>query len=712
LAEVKTGTKNRNELLLRMYVVMLVFLLFSVAIIWRACKVSVVEGDKWKEKIGKYVKWKDVESERGNIFSADGSLLATSVQFFEIRIDPAAASDVDFRKHVDSLSIYLEKYADTDRNRFEWKLHLIGKRDAWFNKKERGSRNVLLTRKADHDLYRKFRTFPLLKFGANRGGLIVNRFSQRAKPFKELASRTIGVDRLNAGKIGLEGFYDSHLSGDSSKIMMKWLPSSGIWVPLNDLTEIGGRKGSDIKTTIDVSIQDIVHSELLEALKYQNAKQGCAIVMDVKTGAIKAISNLSKMKDGSYAEVYNHAIGELSEPGSTFKLASVMAMLESGKVNKNSIVNLNGGKLKFYDQWMEDSHIHGKQDVTLEKAFTMSSNVGIGRLAMKTFGSKSDRAEFTGLLETFGLRNKTGVKLSGEPVPYIKDPTKDKKIWYGTTVPWMAHGYELMLTPLQILNFYNAVANDGKLMKPYMVQEIWNDLNQKSTYNPEVLDHQIASEKTIEVAKVMLEKVVTEGTAKNIKSDQFNIAGKTGTASVNYTDKDVKKKKHNGSFVGYFPAEDPLYSIIVVLYEPKKDYYGNKVAAPVFKSIAERCFALKSKLQKSLEVKKVTNELPENGKGYARDFAEVFKYAFVNYESKGKESWVELKDVGTKVRMSKDEMKPDVVPDVRGMGVRDAVYVLENMGLAVVLNGSGKVNKQSVLPGTKISEQKIELYLN
>jgi len=698
---------KKNELLIRVYVVMLLFVIAAVVIMWRAFTVSIVEGDEWRQKSGKYVKLLPVQSERGSIFSHEGSLLATSVQFFEIRFDPAASSQKNFNKHIKELCVMLEKYADFDRNRYQWESYLVSKRNGWFNKREKGSRNIMLAKKVDHDLYKKFRSFPLLKYGANGGGLIINRISKREKPFKSLASRTIGLDRDNAEKIGLEGYYDQYLKGQVSQQLMKRI--SGVWVPANDLLDVEQKKGDDIVTTIDIQIQDIVHSELLSAMHQYRAKEGCAVVMEVETGKIRAMSNFS-LRNGYYQEAYNHAIGKLSEPGSTFKLASVMALLESGHASPVSLVDLDGGKTKFHDQWMHDSSPHGRRVESLETAFTISSNVGIAKVTDERFGTMSKAKDFIAYLEEFGLRSKTGIQLTGEPSPYIKDPEKNNDEWYGTTIPWMAHGYELMLTPLQILNLYNAVANNGKLMKPMLVSEILRGDKVMQRFKPEVLNQQIASSTTIDAVKEMMENVVLKGTAKNIKTDKYNFAGKTGTATVNYNS--IKEKKYTASFAGYFPSEKPKYSMVVVIYEPHEEYYGNKVAAPVFRAIADRSFALETELQKTIAYEKQTQMLNQKQSGYAEDFETVLEYVDVEFQKRTNKSWVNVHPTNSKMAIEDKKLKPEVVPDVTGMGVRDAVYVLENLGLDVDLNGRGKVTRQSVLPGTAIRDQRIELYLN
>lgn len=703
--------EKKNELLLRAYLVLLVFALIAVVILWRIVNISLIEGDKWREKGNKTVKWQPIEAERGSIFAEDGSLLATSIQFFEIRMDPVAPSQKNFDKHIDSLCIYLERYADIRKTRTEWAKEIKGNRKAYFATKKKGSRSVLISRKVGYDKYNKFKNFPLFRLGKFQGGMTVERFSTREKPFSELASRTIGVDRDNADKIGIEGYYDKELSGEKVNRLMRRL-SGDVWVPIYDPLDAEVKKGKDLVTTIDVKIQDVTHSALLNKLVEENALGGTAIVMEVSTGAIKAISNFSRLQNGGYGEVFNHALGTLSEPGSTFKLATALSMLNDGLVNLNTEVDVEKGHAKFYNLWMEDSEEHNLNVINLKKAFAISSNVGIAKLANKCYNSEQGQIKFYKNLETFGLTRKTGLALIGEGQPYIKDPVKNAKEWSGTTIPWMAHGYELMLTPLQILNFYNAVANDGKLMKPYLVKEIWDENILVNEIKPEVLVSIIAHKESIKKAQELLEEVVLTGTGREVKSDKYNFAGKTGTTSVSYHDKS-QNKKHNASFVGYFPVESPKYSIIVVVYEPQRNYYGSKAAAPVFREIADGCFMLDSDLHKPLlDDKNAVVSVPPRSEGFSKDFEEVFSYIGFNFNKKDQARWVSADANNAHINIKEQPIKKGIVPDVRGMGLRDALYVLENMGLNVDVFGMGKVNRQSILPGTRIAGQHIEIHLN
>jgi cell division protein FtsI (penicillin-binding protein 3) len=363
---------------------------------------------------------------------------------------------------------------------------------------------------------------------------------------------------------------------------------------------------------------------------------------------------------------------------------------------------------------MYDSRMHGIQTSDLKEAFEISSNVGIATLAFQSYGEKDRRLQFAERLRSFGLGEKTGIEIRGEGIPYIKDPIENKKVWYGTTVPWMSHGYELQLTPLQMLNFYNAVANDGRLMRPYLVSEIRDGRDVVKKFNPRALKERIASPENISKAQELLKGVVIRGTAKNLRSPIVSMAGKTGTTVVGYADK-TSPKRYNASFAGYFPADNPRYSIMVVVYEPKGSYYGSSVAAPIFKEIAEKYSAIDAETQKAiaqLEPEEGGFHLPGKETGHKLDFKTIFNYVHLDYKDKGSSNWVDVDPFETKMIIDRKQIKVSEVPDVRGMGARDAMYVLENLGMKVDIEGVGKVFKQSITPGAENKGKPIKIFLH
>lgn len=694
---------KKKELLLRVYLVLCFFIIVAFMILYRVVKINVFEGEKWRQQNDVYVQWKPIEADRGNIFAEDGSLLATSLPFFDVHMDMTRVSKKVFDRNVDSLAYLLSEYVPRELTPYDWRQRLTHAR-------KKKNQYFFIARGLTINQRDRLKTFPMFKMGRNSGGFIVERYTKREKPFKSLASRTIGVDRENATNVGLEGAFDKFLKGNESKILKRKV--NGEWVPVFDPTESHPQRGNDIVTTLSVNMQDVVHAELIRALDKYEAERGVVILMEVKTGAIKAISNISLNKKGYYGEFYNTAVGAASEPGSTMKLASTMALLDDGYLDLDGLVDVNYGKMKFYDRWMRDSHSHPEKYMDLRRAFEISSNVGISSAAYTNYKDKSKQKDFVRKYFEFGLNEPTGIEIVGEANPMIKDPEKDAKKWYGTTVPWMAHGYEMKLTPLQVLNFYNAVANDGKLMKPYLVSQIEEDGRVKKQFKPRVLRNQIAKPSTISAAQDLLRGVVLRGTAKNLHTDEFSFAGKTGTTRVGYWKEG--EKKYNASFAGYFPAENPKYSMIVVIYKPNGSYYGSTVAAPVFKGIAEKCFALDMDLLQDQQSKYPIADasLPGKHAGYKGDFEKVFDYVGLSYNNRSKSKWVKVDAFEDKMMIDAKELSENIVPDVRGMGARDAVFVLESLGLQVDVAGLGKVTKQSVKPGSAAEGQEMKIFLN
>jgi len=424
---------RKKELLIRVYAVLAAFIILSMVIMARVVKVSLIEGDKWREKGNKNVKMRTLRAERGNIYSEDFNLLSTSLKFFDIHMDLTVQKEQLFQDNVDSLAYYLSQSIGKHKTESEWRNSLVQGR-------RKGRKYYPISKKITTEELRKIKEFPLFRLNKYKGGLIAEPFSKRSKPYNSFASRTIGEDRENASKIGLEGYFDKFLAGDSTQVLMKKVSElHNEWVPVYDLQDFEPGKGNDIVTTLNIDIQDIVHNELLSRITEVEAEAGTAVVMEVETGAIKGISNFRKLENGSYAEVYNDAIGRLSEPGSTFKLASVLALMDDGYCDLESTVDLKGGKMRFYDLTMYDSDMHGLNRVTLKEAFEKSSNVGVAKLVHDHYNNTEGRVKFVEKLRSLGAASKMGIEIVGESKPKVKHPRKDKKEWYGTTIPWMAH---------------------------------------------------------------------------------------------------------------------------------------------------------------------------------------------------------------------------------------------------------------------------------
>lgn len=680
-------------------------------IIYRTVKVSVFEGEEWLSKKDKwYVKKEAIEAERGNIYAHTGELLKTSLQFFELRMDFQATGLTDkvWQQGVDSLALCLSRFVDPSKSVPYYKNWLQKMRN-----KSEGNRYVKLANQVTFSQLNEIKKFPILRRGANGGGFIVTPYGRRTNPFGGMAQRTIGYTRDNAQDVGIEGAFDEYLRGEEGhRFMLKVGPNE--FIPRDDLKEIEPRRGMDVVTTLDVNIQDVTHYSLLRALQKHDATWGTVVVMDVETGAIKALSNLKKTKSGQYAESYNFAVGTKVEPGSTMKLASYMALLEDRAISSESPVKLNKGYARFCDQDMKDSEPHDIEETNALTAFAKSSNVGIATLVQDHFGQGEKAKGFIQRLRQFRLDEKTQIEIEGEPTPYIKDAFSKENDWSCTSLPWMSIGYEMELTPLQIAAFYNAVANDGQLMEPYIVDHILKDGQVHKQFKPTVKDKAIASAETVLLAKKALEKVVTDGTAQRMQSKYYSFAGKTGTTQVNYSDR--QNMTYQSSFVGYFPAEKPKYTCLVMIFDPQKNgFYGATVAGPVFRDIADRCFSSDLKLANPFEVSKSKSHriaLPLEHKLNKSDwdfFSDRYNFPFRG-ETEG--DWYYMKGRRDSIIGLPFFRQSERVPDVRGMALKDALFILENAGLTVELRGDvGKIQSQSLQAGTPINGQKIKLIL-
>ena len=704
----------KNEVLIRVYIVGFMILLFALVVIWKAIHIQVWEGEKWQTMRDKLVIEEiPLQAERGNIFAADGSILATALPFFDIRFDPTIVSDEIFEENVDSLARCLASI-NLSRTEGGWKQVMEDSRAT-------GNKYLKVKNTVDFTELERIKTFPILSLGRYQGGLIAEERFSRKKPFNSLAHRTIGrVDTSRNINIGLEGYFNNDLKGESGKRLMYRL-AGGDWIPVGDLTQIEPQKGKDIVTTLDINIQDITHNALYGALEYHNAAYGTAIVMEVKTGAIKAIANLQQNDRGGYGELFNFGVGTLFEPGSTFKLASIMALLEDGHIELDNLIEIDSGRYEFYEETLVDS---GKESfvsdtISIRRAFEISSNVGMAKLVHYFYGKNKRTAEqFINRLKSFYLHLPTGVEIKGEEKPYIKEAYNKEDLWSGTTLPWMAIGYETMFTPLQILTFYNMVANDGLLMKPSLVTEMQLFGETIEKFPPTVVNRRIVSKATIKKAKELLEGVVERGTAKHLKSNQYRFAGKTGTAQANYHKIKKTEIHHVASFVGYFPAENPIYSCIVVIDDPRlHSIYGGEVAGPVFRKIADRCFETQSAFYQSMtnvnsKISKLrTEDLPKKDIGYQEDFQSIFTHLGLQHRQPSTSEWTLINAESDSLSFNKRTIPNKEVPNVVGMGLRDALFILENRGLEVAIGGVGKVVRQSLIPGTKIRGQQIKLYL-
>lgn len=700
----------KNEVLIRIYGVLCLVVLIAIAIFAKAFKINVMEGEKWRQQGSlKYVDYVDVSAERGNILAADGSFLATSLPFFEIRFDPNSSgmSDKAFYDNVDSLAYCL---ATTVIDSFT----VGGYRDFLITEKEAGKKYILIKKGVSYSELMRIKKFPLFNQGKYKGGFIVRRIPTRDRPFGMLAQRTIGYVRDGAKPVGLEGYFDEVLGGVKGKKMMRRV-GENTWVPVDDLMDIEPQNGDDVVTTIDVNMQDVVEQALYKAVKHHRADHGTAVLMEVKTGAIKGIANIGQLENGNYWETYNYAVGEAVEPGSTYKIAAMMALLEDSHIQLDDSIDLEKGRANFYEEEMLDASYHLLDTTTIRKAFEISSNVGIAKLVQKYYAKEADK--YVNHLKRMNLHLPVGIEIEGEATPYIKEAYSAQDDWSGTTLPWMSIGYEATVTPLQLLTLFNAIANDGQMMKPYLVSDIQHFGEEVQHFKPTVVKRKVASKETILQMQELLEGVVENGTAKKWKTNKYRFAGKTGTAQIDYSKlKKSRDVKHRASFAGYFPADDPVYSCIVMITDPKQHgIYGGEVALPVFREIADKLHSSKVELHQALNKFKKPDlgprQLPVYTVGDRTDMTAVLNYIGVQYKNFTNDVWAVTRADTDTLNLEPRYYKGESVPNVIGLGLRDALYLLENKGLKVVVSGAGKVALQSIRSGTDIRGQTIKLTL-
>lgn len=674
---------------MRIYFVFGVISVAGCLVLWKAYQVQQFKDEYWVKKAEKLsTNYFTLTAERGNIYASDERLLATSLPYFDIYVDFGAQgmSNKVFNDNVDALSKELG-LAFPEKSAATWKKDLIKAR-------KQKKRYYPIGKRVSYDLKKTMETWPLFREGRNTGGMIAEIRHQRMNPYGHLAVRTIGYVRENAPDVGLEARYNQFLSGKDGKVLKQKI-AGGVWMPVNNSTKNEPVNGKDIITTLQVNLQDAAEEALWKALDSSKAEFGCAVVMEVKTGAIRAMANLGRTKSGTLAEINNYAVLHSGQPGSTFKLASYLALLDAGAITTEDTIYIGGGSWNFYGNSMKDDH-PDLPYLTAREAFASSSNVAVARWMDRYF--KSRKKELFEKWQSFGLTQKSGIDLHGEPTPVIGMPEK----WSKLSVPWKSTGYEVMLTPLQLLTFYNAVANDGIRVEPYLVESITMNGKLVQSHKPKKADKPFASAVAIKQAKMLLREVVEnpKGTARGIRSDMIPLAGKTGTAKL-YKEGQFTNS-NQAMFAGYFPANKPLYSCIVMIYNPQGVYRtGGGVAAPVFRAIADRAISTDLKASTALIATDKPQPTAVEVKGEVNQVrALLSKYGFpvkvgdhISYVSIG-------------VNKGRLSLRPEasldsIIPDMKGLHFDDAIYILENAGVKIRYQGMGKVISQSIPAGTK-----------
>ena len=639
-----------KKLMQRFYLLVVFILIFSFILIFKLFHIQLYENETGlgiePESIVKNV---ILEPSRGNIYASDGNILATSIPRYELHWDSDTTDDYLFETKKKILADSIASLTGLSSKFILKKLEKA---------KKNKNRYFLVAKNVSYSDYKRYKSFPIFNQNVYRGGLIVEQEIKREHPLGKIAERTIGYEKQdNNGsyfRVGLEGAFSEYLRGNPG-IRLKQKIANGQWKPISDSNEKEPTEGYDLYTTLDVNIQEIVHNTLLGQLEKFEAEHGTAVVMEVRTGEIKAIANLGRTDEGKYYEKLNYAVGEAHEPGSTFKLMGMIAALEDKVIDYNSLINTGKGELKFFDKYkVKDSKRGGHGIITASKAFEVSSNVGLVKIIYDNY--KDNPKKFVDRLYNLGLNKTLGLPIKGEGIPKIPYPTDSN--WDGLDLPWMAYGYGVAITPLQTLAFYNAIANDGEMVKPRFISQISNLGNLPTkVFSKQTLNPSVCSKETLNKVQQMLYNVVDKkwGTAFNIKDELLSMAGKTGTCQVDYTSEEVQ---YISSFVGYYPVENPKYSCIVVIHRPNKSigYYGSTVAAPVFKTIA----------------KKIFNDIPKK--------IEISYSAFTDLDN-------------------------NTVPNVKGLNQKEAIKKLKNKGMTVKVKGKGIVKSQSIKPGSKIKNQ-------
>jgi len=656
---------NEKNILNRLYFISGCMFIFGLAVVFKLLSIQFLQGDAYRAKATeRVVKNVVIPANRGNVYSVNGNLLATSIPKYDIRFDALTPKTKRFEKFIKPLCDSLSKYSGTSSAKLEKEI-----------RRARANRNryYLLARNIGYSDYIRLRGFPLLSLGAFKGGLIVEQTTKREHPMGGIAQRTIGYERIddkgNVTRPGIDGAFGvKYLRGVDGQRMKQQI-GKGQWKPLSDANEIEPQDGYDVYTTIDVNIQDIAHHALLKQLELYQAEHGCVVVMEVKTGEIRAISNLGRTSKGLYYEKLNYAVGESHEPGSTFKVMALMVAMEDKVIDTSSIVDTGKGRKRFYGRYINDSHRGGYGKISAARALEVSSNIGLATIIDEHYSKKPEK--FLDKIKTWKLDKPLGVSIIGEGQPDIPGPG-DKK-WSKNALPSMAYGYNLELTPLQTLAFYNAIANNGELVKPRFLRQIKEFDKEIETFDKEVLVKKICSDETLNKTKEILKNIVVRGTGKKLYSKTFSMAGKTGTARTEYWMKDwADSPRYISSFSGYFPVDNPKYSCIVVIHKPstKVGFYGADVSGPVFKRVAQKIYTDTPLID---EVENLEMNIVAVNNQY-----ESFYKTAQTYKT--------------------------IMPNLVGMPAMDAIVLLENMqiNVKVKLDGNGVVKAQSVNKNTKL----------
>ena len=708
--------KNRKEFSMRAWLVFGLFVALGFSIFGRILWIQSAEHEQWKEVGERFESSvRDINPSRGQIYAINGNVLATSVPVFEVRWDSKSeAINWDtFDAELDSLSQGLSQILG-DRSPREY-------REVLRNGRNLGRRNTLIARRASYIQQKRLAKLPFIRRGRFKSGFTFARTEQRRKPFGDLASRTIGIDR-NENRVGLEASWNTELSGSVGKQIQRRV-AGGEWMPVSDDFIVEPHAGLDVISSIDMHLQDVASNALRQQLQTHDAAWGTVVLMEVETGMIRAMANLTRStsepqegEPAEYFESFNHAIGTAVEPGSTFKLASLMAAMNDGDVKPEDEIDTGNGVTYFYGKRMSDSNADegGSGILKTSEIFEVSSNVGTALTIKKAFGE--NQQGFLDALKRIGVPSATGVRLAGESQPLVYENVGDGR-WSGLSLTQMSIGYEVTQTPLQTLTLYNAVANGGTSLRPQLVERLENNGQVVKLFKPEVLKQSICSKRVLDACQSMLKRVADpegNGTAQYVfAKSPYRVAGKTGTARI--AGPNGYDGRYRASFAGYFPAESPRYSCIVVIADTKSGvYYGSSIAGPVFRELANKVYATDPSFHTtSAGLLAEKCKLPGSKDGAQTDLIQLYQALEMPYQGNSSGDWVTVTTSDSVAVLRPRSIEANRVPDVRGMGLRDALYLLENAGLQVKTLGMGTVRRQSIAPGSDLTtSQAITLELS
>ena len=700
----------KRDILWRVYLSYILIVIVCITILGRAFYIQQVEGKYWRSLSDSlHQRIVEIPAARGTIYSEDGQMLSTNMPSFDIYIDFRVQplhekSGKIFRENIDSLCISLA-------NLFKDKS-AEGYKNALTKAFEAKEGNYELRKKIDYREYLTLIKFPMFRLGRYKSGMIAQEKNFRLNPYENIGYRTIGLAR-DENKVGLEKSYDTVLNGRNGRQLVRAI-AGGVTVPVEEgQFEIEPETGKDIVSTIDVFIQEVTENALMKMMIKNEATSGVAMVMEVKTGKIKAIANLGKISEGVYREDLNYST-RVTEPGSTFKLVTLLSALENG-VKLEDKINLEGGLWSYGGRAVKDAETHGRHEATVLEAFEESSNVGMAKLMVNNFVSKP--GVYFKQLSKLRLDATSGIDLMGEGRPQITKP--GSKVWSATTLPWMGFGYAVAIAPIQTLTLYNSIANNGIMMRPYLVNAIKEEGRVIRAISPKAYPDTVASANTIQSLRIALEGVCTNGTAKKLFTNSlYKVAGKTGTALVANGKNGYAESIFQSSFVGYFPADNPQYTIAVIIinHPHAANHFGASVAGPVWKEISDRLY--------STYIQNKLNTLPS----FSVKDSQLFNYSIskislqkiattlsISYKdsTKAAADWVNVNGMGANVVSRSQIISDSTMPDISGLKLQDALWLCEKRGLLVSCIGKGKVVKQSIAQGAYISKgQQIQIELN